>query len=93
MKFWSAALEPFLVRAWDGEMVVYDRRSGDTHALDRLATAIVDALTDKTEISFTDVVDSVAIELEEDERAAPAVIVSNALEFLRNLGLVTCSER
>jgi PqqD family protein of HPr-rel-A system len=93
MRFWSSALEHFLVRAWNGEMVVYDRRSGDTHALDRLATATVKALTATKEISVTDLVDCVATELEEDEKAEPLVIVSNALDFLHNLGLVTCTER
>lgn len=73
-------------------MVVYDRRSGDTHALDRLATATVEALTAK-EISDTELLDSVAAELEEDERAAPLATVGNALGFLQRLGLVASTER
>lgn len=92
MKFWSAALEHFLIKAWDGEMVVYDRRSGDTHALDRLATAAVKTLSAAKEISATELVECVATELEEDEKAEPLIIVSNALEFLQKLGLVTCTE-
>jgi PqqD family protein of HPr-rel-A system len=92
VQFWSAALEHFLVREWDGEMVLYDRRSGDTHALDRLATAAVKALGSGNELSAGEIVDRVIIELEEDEKADPTVVVGNALNFLKKLGLATDSE-
>jgi len=32
--------ERFLTRAWDSELVVFDRKTGDTHVLNEVAAAV-----------------------------------------------------
>jgi len=35
------------MRVWEGQMVVFDPYSGDTHCLDRLGTALMSRLADQ----------------------------------------------
>lgn len=42
---WSTVgVEDILLRAWDGETVVYDMRDGNTHYLDPFAASLFDEL-------------------------------------------------
>lgn len=51
---WRFACEPFLSRVWDGQMVVYDPCSGDTHCVDRLASAILAQLVEQGPLSVAE---------------------------------------
>jgi PqqD family protein of HPr-rel-A system len=44
---WRLATDDLRRRAWDGQMVVYDPRSGDTHCLDHLAAAVLSHLFER----------------------------------------------
>jgi PqqD family protein of HPr-rel-A system len=41
---WELKATDFIERSWDGESVVFDQRSGDTHYLRSAAVLILDAL-------------------------------------------------
>ena len=93
MKVWSAAVGRFRTRAWDGEMVVYDESSGDTHSLDPLATALLIILQENGAATVADLSGVAAAQLEEDEKLEPEAVVTEALEVLQTLRLVECAER
>jgi PqqD family protein of HPr-rel-A system len=42
---WRSAPDPLLVREWDGQSIIYNCTSGDTHCLDRTAHAVFSCLT------------------------------------------------
>ena len=52
---WEAASGEFAVRTWEGQMVVYDPRSGDTHCLDELASAVLTTLRELGRGSLPDI--------------------------------------
>jgi PqqD family protein of HPr-rel-A system len=93
MKIWSATVDHFRLRDFDGEMVVFDNRSGDTHALDPLATALVLTLQRRSATSLPELCEVVAPKLEEDERAIPQSVVLEALALLERLQLVASFEQ
>jgi PqqD family protein of HPr-rel-A system len=93
MKVWCAASEHFRLRTWDGEMVVFDERSADTHALDPLATSLVTRLKKNGPAGLAELCDAVAPYLEDDEKQDPQTVVADALAFLETLRLVEGTER
>lgn len=85
---WRAAEGPFRRQIWGGELVVYDERSGDTHCLDRIATAVLMRLVDdgpNTPANLRDAVDGL---LEAEGKDHGEAIINDALETLGTLQLV-----
>jgi PqqD family protein of HPr-rel-A system len=76
------------MRIWEGQMVVYDPYSGDTHCMDRLATAVLSRLAECGTATAKD--------LETHLRGLPDLaqdletgdVPAGVLEELEKLGLV-----
>jgi len=81
------------MRVWEGQMVVFDPYSGDTHCLDRLATALISCLAERgpatTERLRTHLGDFPDLVSDLGEGDAPG----SALEELEKLGLVQSVNR
>ena len=95
MKLWSATLLDFRCREWDSELVVYDERSGDTHALDPLASAIVRSLQEQGRASLQELSARVSAALADSATYATEKsedVVAEALAFLESLRLVASVE-
>lgn len=57
---WRAAAEDLAVHGWDKQIVVYHRRSGDTHCLDRRASAVLGCLLEAGTMTHDHLRDRVA---------------------------------
>ena len=77
----------FLIREWDGESVIFDLFSNDTHACDRLATALIRELSDgpSTAARISQVLTAVA---DWGDHANFAATTRATLEDLERLGVI-----
>jgi PqqD family protein of HPr-rel-A system len=80
---WRAATEDVAVHGWDSQIVAYDRRSGDTHCLDRTASAVLTCLLDSGALTEDDLGGRVAAD---DQSASDSL--DAVLSELHTLGLV-----
>jgi PqqD family protein of HPr-rel-A system len=83
---WRSVPDPLLVREWDGQSVVYNRKSGDTHCLDRTAHAVISCLSGDRELDLAAICG--AIVYSGGDRVQDRDDVSDALDQLERLGLV-----
>lgn len=82
---WRSAAADVAVRAWDGQIVVYDRGSGDTHCLDTVASALYACLAEGGDRAEAELLGRLAHAY---VAAAPADDALNgALSELEKLGL------
>ena len=83
---WQFAATDILLRGWEGQMVAYDRRSGDTHCLDVVSSALVACLMETTVGTRYELRDAVARDI--DAGAEIDTLLSGALRELERLDLV-----
>lgn len=74
------------MRQWDGQTVVYDQRSGDTHCLDRTASAVIACLSGERDLCASDIRDVLKSRGHDDDFQDRGGI-EGILEELERLGL------
>jgi PqqD family protein of HPr-rel-A system len=77
--------------SWDGETVVYDDLSGETHRLDALATHVF-AMAASSDRTMGALVSDVLTDLDVDARNEHVVAVRAAIAQLRGLGLIELAD-
>lgn len=85
--FWRALRQGCKIRIWDDQAVVYDGYSGNTHCLDRLATAILCRLGDRDRASAAELRGDLAGGFAALDGAEGEQTLLDVLEELRGLGL------
>ena len=83
---WQFAAADVLLRAWEGQVVAYDRRSGDTHCFDVVSSALVARFAESTVSTRSELRD--ALERDIDTGAEIDTLLSGALRELERLDLV-----
>ena len=78
-------------RTWGNEVVVYDPRSGNTHLLDPVATAVLQHLN-VSDRSAAAIAECLLTEFEADSEEDVLAAVHAALAKLQEIGLVQSAE-
>ena len=79
MPVWQCA--PFLMQTWEGETVVFQRESGDTHLVDELTARVLRCL-EGGPLAETRLADCLALRVEPD--------FQEMLRHLESSGLISC---
>jgi PqqD family protein of HPr-rel-A system len=84
---WRFVAADVAMRTWDEQTVAYHRRSGDTHCLDRVASALL------ARLAQAGTLDEAALGAAVESAASPeardaAMTVANTLYELERIGLV-----
>jgi PqqD family protein of HPr-rel-A system len=88
---WRVASEDLLTRSWDGQMVVYDCYSGDTHCLDRVASAVLSGVMQSNGSDEGEQLDRVQTFLPAESAVSPDILIA-ALAELERLRLVRTTD-
>jgi PqqD family protein of HPr-rel-A system len=83
---WQFAAADVVVRAWEGQMVAYDRRSGDTHCLDMVASTLVSRFVQSRTSTEAELRDALVRDI--DAGTETDTLLSGALRELEGLELV-----
>jgi PqqD family protein of HPr-rel-A system len=84
------ASENLLTRSWDGQTVVYDRYAGDTHCLDRVASAVLLGVMQGNQADDAELLDRIQALLPAESAVSPDMLTA-ALAELERLRLVRTS--
>jgi PqqD family protein of HPr-rel-A system len=88
---WRLASEDLLTRSWDGQTVVYDCYAGDTHCLDRVASAVLAAVMQGGRSDDAALLDRARSLLPADDMLSPNLLDA-ALAELERLRLVRATD-
>jgi len=83
---WQFAADTVLLRAWEGQMVAYDRRTGDTHCLDVVSSALIARFLQSSITTEPELRDALTRDIDAGTEADH--LLSGALGELERLNLV-----
>ena len=85
---WRAAGAAFHARMWDGDLVVYDEYSGETHWLNPVASVILSAIHQRGPCAVEELRSAILPLLTDEGRSSTETVIDSALDTLRRLRLV-----